>query len=222
MSYKAPFFIGCRRELVPNWQEIVPELKVASNLKDPVKIAEAQDKARKTLSKMPLTSRIVDVSILDRDGRELLLANADGIQSDMAVVRAPELVAVPGVAMMVAIAELLPNGIEVDDFNRITLFGFDIHENLRIGALDVALFGIGKTPNSVQSRHWKTSQFSDKPGVVDPYHYLLTSDQRTQIKLPVLLQQLGCKSVDPENDTLLLSRELSHGAYALAKATNLY
>lgn len=222
MSLKPPFFLGCRRELVSNWQEIVPELKVPSNLTDPVKIHAAQEKARKTLSKMPLTGQIVEASIFDREGKEIFFANGSLIQTELTKAKDPALLAVPGVALMVAIAELLPDGVEVDDFNRITLFGFDVHENLRIGALEVALYGIGNTPNSVQARHWKTSQFSDKPSVVDPYHYLLTSDQRAQIKLPALLQKLRCPVIDPETTPETPARAFANSAYALAKEANLF
>ena len=189
MSNASVFFLGCARIVREDWQQFIPELAVAKNLKDPVKIQEARDAARAGLIDLPIVSLHSEITLIDRSGAVVLHAKPGQVVTEL-FAPTPLVADVPGLALMTALAKLFPEGIQRNPQTGSggSLFGLDIREELRVAAMLAGPFAqqIGMKP-----AHWRMPSLGESTGMVDVYEYLLSSDHRKQLSVVALQKSLG-------------------------------
>ena len=77
-------FLGCTRTLRSDWQDIIPEVAVPKNLKDPVKIQEARDTAIAGLIDLPILAYHDEIVLLNTQGEIVFHALGAAIKTSHA------------------------------------------------------------------------------------------------------------------------------------------
>lgn len=180
-------FLGCTRTLRADWQDIIPEVAVPKNLKDPVKIQEARDAAIAGLIDLPILAYHDEIVLLNAKGNIVFQASGSAIKTTLPIANPTLVAGNPDAALLAVIASSFPAGLALPPGEgQAQLFGVDIKEELRIAALAAG----PKLREICSFSHWRMP--SNGPSrVFDVYEYVIPAEQRRQLTLPVLCKGLG-------------------------------
>lgn len=210
------YCLGATLATIPNWGQLVPDLKIAKNLKDPQLVQDAKDAALRNLAYIPMTGTVVAFSLLDPRGNIVCSIDQNGFVGEKGL---QPLAKTPGVLLMTVLLRSFPQGLIRQEHSPqlgrqvgAAIYGFNVRAVLRVASFEALRYGMALPP----SMHW-WGRYQDDVAACDPYDDILTTETVKQIDRHKVFEYLNLPRSTHPTETLRLAED----ARVLADKLNL-